>query len=114
MKKYAHAFIILLCITSLVRGQDQLAAANMKDLYGRKIPRALLQTVSVNFHNTPLENALTTISEQSNVKLNYNREKLPLQEPITLQMENVYAIEALLSIFKKTGTQIFFSSEGQL
>ena len=103
MKEYAHIILILLCITQLVNSQDQLVVADMKDLYGRKIPKSLLQKVSVDFENTTLENALATISEESNIKLNYNREKLPLHMTVTLQLENVYAVEALLSILKKTG-----------
>ena len=115
MKKCSYAIIIaLFCIISAGLSQEHLSAEDMTELYGKRIPKALLQTVSVDFDNATLEFALTSISEQSDIKLNYNREKLPLDETISLHMENVYAIEALLSILKKTGGRIFFSSEGQL
>ena len=114
MKRYVHAIWLLFLIASWVWGQESAPLGDVKDLYGRKIPKALFQVVSVDFNNTPFETALASIAEQGNIKLNYNREKMPLRQTVTLRMNNVYAIEALLSVLKRTGTNLVFSKEGQL
>ena len=113
MQKLIHV-ILAFCLTSFAFSQDKLAMVELKDLYGKKIPTALIQTVTVDFKNITLEKALSTLANQNNLRLNYNREKLPLNETVTLQLSNVYLIEALMSILETTGTKLYFSPEGQL
>ena len=83
--------------------------------YGRmRVPKALLNLISVNLEEVPFETALKVIAGKGNFQLNYNRSRLPIEQKVTVIMENVHALEALIKILKDTKTGLVITVEGQL
>lgn len=94
--------------------QDNLALIDLNQFSGKKIPRGMLEKINVHFTGVPLEEAINTLSTLSDVIINYNQDLLPKEEMITLQVDDTYALEALLIILKNTDTIVHFTSNGQL
>jgi outer membrane receptor for ferrienterochelin and colicin len=81
---------------------------------GQKVPKSLLTIISIELEEVPFEEALSIISEKSNIKLNYNESRLPIDKKISLKMENVKAVKVLLQVLKMTETELIISNGGQL
>ena len=80
----------------------------------QKVPQTLLTKISVEFNGTSLEDALFVIADKGNLKLNYNSNRLPVNKKVSLKMENVTAIKALLKILNVTGAGLVLTNGGQL
>ena len=80
----------------------------------QKVPQTLLTKISVEFNGTSLEDALFVIADKGNLKLNYNSNRLPVNKKVSLKMENVTAIKALLKILNVTGAGLVVTNGGQL
>ena len=81
---------------------------------GRRVPKSLLRVISIALEEVPFEEALADIAGKGNFKLNYNRSRIPVDQKITLRMEDVRALEALIYVMEKTGTELVITREGQL
>jgi hypothetical protein len=81
---------------------------------GQKVPKSLLTVVTVNLDDVEFEEALAVISEKGDFKLSFNRSRIPLHKKVTVNMENAYALEALLHILERTGTELLVTKDGQL
>ena len=86
----------------------------VEELGGRKVPRSLLNVISVDLNEVTFREALSAIAEKGEVSLNYNRDRIPVQRKVSVKMKNVRALEALLHILSLTGTELHITSEGQL
>jgi len=111
--KRTTVWIILLLSAFCSYAQEHLRL-DENDFRGKLVPKSLLSKISIHLDNAPFEVALATISEMSNIKLNYSRENLPLETEVSLHEENIYAMEALLTVLKNTGTILKITQEGQL
>ena len=107
-------FLIILATSSSLFSQINSSYIEMDQYPGQKVPKSLLTKISINLNQVSFEKALETISEKGNFKLNYNRNRIPVEKTVSVNMENVYAMEALLHILKKTGTQLNITKEGNL
>ena len=115
MPQRFFALLLLMCLLSVdVAAQDEFEKIDMYQLAGKTIPKALLNDISVDFNEIPFELALNEISEKGNINLNFNREMLPLEQPVSMRLENVMVLEALLTVLKKTGTSLQITSNGVL
>ena len=85
-----------------------------RNLSVRKIPKTLLNIISLDFENISLEKALKTVSEKGNFELIYIKNFIPVERRITLKLDNVPAIEALKKVLEQTSTDIAVSSGGQI
>ncbi len=104
---------VLLCQVSLF-AQESGAFLKIHGSGQQKIPNSLLTRVSVNLAGVNFENALAVISEKGDFKLSYSRTRIPVSKKVTIEMENVYALEALLDVLEETGTELLVSPEGEL
>ncbi|MCP4725836.1 MAG: TonB-dependent receptor, partial [bacterium] len=74
--------------------------------------RSLEKTISVNLNNVSLEKALDVISEKALTKFSYIKDRLPLEKAVTVNMENVTALEVLMKILNDTETGLKVTDEG--
>ena len=95
-------------------GQGHLSVSELNELRGKQIPTNLLAKVAVHIENQPLEFALNEISAASDLRFNYSRKEVPLQESVTLHMDDKYAVEALMDVLQKTNCRLYISKSGQL
>ncbi len=114
MLKSDSVFIILLFLAVVLRAQETRSHTGQEDLRGKVVPKSLLNKISVHLENAPFETALATIASKSDIKLNYSRSQMPLAMMVSLHEENIYALEALLTILNRTGTMLKITQEGQL
>lgn len=109
---YRLSVLILLILSSALIAQNNEALLIAEQFRGQKIPKALMNEISVNLDDAPFEVALAVISEKGNIKLNYSRDELPLNEIVSIHMENAYVLEVLLTVLKKTNTELRFTKGG--
>jgi len=106
--------VSLLMVSSMIFAQDNSIESELNKLRGRKIPKALLNEISVHIDNTPFKIALADISAKGGLNLSYNHELLPMEQKVSVHMDNVYAIEALLSVLQQTSTILEITNSGAL
>jgi hypothetical protein len=70
--------------------------------------------ISIDLEDVSFEVALADIAQKGNFALNYNRSRIPLDKKMTVRMEDVHALEALIYVMEKTGTELVVTKEGQL
>lgn len=120
MLKKLIIILNILMFTCLSHAQDknqnfeEVKITQLASLYGKRVPKSLLNPISVDFNETPFQEALNTIADKSNLKLNYINDQLPSNQTVTLQMNDVAGLEALLKILEGSGTFIQLASSGQL
>jgi len=78
---------------------------------GQRVPKSLLNMVSVNLYDVPFEKALQEVARKGNLKLNYNRDRIPVNKVVSVRMDNVAALEVLIKILKETGTGLLIIAE---
>ncbi|MBD3377857.1 TonB-dependent receptor [candidate division KSB1 bacterium] len=114
MHKRICLIVLFTLFFSFSYAKEDLKKIDLEPYYGKKIPVALLEPVDVDFNEVTLENALASLFNNNDIMLNYSRERLPLDETITLKMENAYVLEVLLSVLKKMDATLYISKAGQL
>ena len=114
MRRLILILINIFAIISLLIGQDLPVVSSINDLRGQKIPKSLLNEISVHMVNTTLAVALADISKKGNVKLNYTHENIPLNKKVSVKKENVFVVEALLAVLDQTSTALRISKSGSL
>jgi len=107
-------FWTLLITSTVLYSQERLIDLSQAEMYGRVIPLSLLNKISIHLDRAPFEVALAAISAKSHVKLNYSPSQMPLDAEVSLHEDNVYAMEALLTVLNRTGTVLKITQEGQL
>ncbi len=107
-------FWTLLSTSTVLFSQERLIDLSQAEMHGRVIPLSLLNKISIHLDRAPFEVALATISAKSHVKLNYRPSQMPLDAEVSLHEDNVYAMEALLTVLNRTGTVLKITQEGQL
>lgn len=80
----------------------------------RGIPRSLHSIISVDLNNVTLEEALNVISNKGGFQLNFNRNKLPLENRVTVSRREAKAIDALTLVLDQTDARLHFTEEGQI
>lgn len=108
-KRLKLAFIIIIHL--IVLSTFQFPKGNSKERNNnqdgsKKIPKSLINIISLDIKNIPFEEALLTIAKKGRFKLNYKRSTLPVHEKVTLKMNNVTAIKALHKILKNTRSEL--------
>ena len=63
--------------------------------------------------NVPFENFLDNFTSETNIKLNYNRSKIPLEQMISIEMKNKEAIAVLRNVMDQTRTTLKIISGDQ-
>jgi len=112
--KRTIVFWTLLMTSTFLFSQERLIDLSQAEMHGRVIPLSLLNKISIHLDRAPFEVALATISAKSHVKLNYSPSQMPLDAEVSLHEDNVYAMEALLTVLNRTGTVLKITQEGQL
>ena len=70
--------------------------------------------ISIDLEDVPFEVALATIAAEGKFSLNYNRSRIPVDEKMTVRMADVHALEALIYVMEKTGTELVVTNDGQV
>ena len=89
-------------------------SVSLIELGGRNLPQAVLTVISIDLTDVPLEQALVDIADKGDFALSYNRSRIPVDEKITVRMKDVRALEALLYVMSRTGTELHITEDGQL
>jgi outer membrane receptor for ferrienterochelin and colicin len=69
-------------------------------------PNSLLNIISVELKNIPIEDALLKVAQKGGFKLNYKRSYLPHTQKITLKINQMPAIKVIQKILKGTETEL--------
>ncbi|MDZ7723263.1 MAG: DUF2012 domain-containing protein [candidate division KSB1 bacterium] len=108
--------ILLLCTLLPLQAQqkDSSDEIDLRQYAGLLMPSGMQKKIAVNFKNETFEDALSIISREADMMINYNRDDLPLDSKISLEMYDVLALEAIVNVLKKTNTALHFTSAGQV
>jgi hypothetical protein len=112
-------FVVYLCGLSLIFSASLFAQktgslTRIDSLAGQKVPKFLLNIISVDLDSVPFEEALTVISKKGNFKLNYNRDRIPVLKRVSVKMDSVPALDVLARVLKVTETELIMTQDGQL
>ncbi|MDZ7723561.1 MAG: TonB-dependent receptor [candidate division KSB1 bacterium] len=91
-----------------------LKAEFSEAVQGAKIPKTLSRKVSINFENISLETALASITKQGQIPLSYNRDMIPLDQKINIDLQNVSVHTVLLAALQNTSTSLRVTPNGTL
>ena len=89
-------------------------ASDPQILEDEALPGALFTVISVDLREVSFEEALTTIASRAGFTLSYNRDRLPLEQEVSLTRRDVAAVGALLHLLEGTDTELLITREGQL
>ncbi len=77
--------------------------------HGKKIPGNFLNKISIHANKATLEDVLLDFSNTAGLNFNYNRTDIPLDQTISLNMEDVMAVKALFAALSITNTKLSMS-----
>ncbi|MCW8961249.1 MAG: TonB-dependent receptor, partial [Ignavibacteriaceae bacterium] len=103
--KYFLTFVILLLFFSV---------SSFAQIETQDIPKEFQKIISVELKNVTFEHVLNVISEKANIKLNYNRDRIPLEKIISVKMLNKTVEEVLNYVLDLTGTEFRIISGEQV
>ena len=106
----AAVLLIILIHNIAVKAQDDI----IRDSKGVVIPKKMLTTISIDFKDTPIREAISVISEKGKLRFNYNEKIIPEETKITANLHNVYSLIALRNVLKNTGIDFVMSKNGQI
>jgi len=101
---FPMAFLILISHSSLP--QEKIDDSD--------IPNILLQKISIHLNNAAFETVLDSISGKCNVQLNYNRNRIPVEQVISVNTENERVVDILRYVLDITNTELRVSSGNQI
>src|SRR4030042_5017805 len=78
------------------------------------IPKSLLNRITVNLDSTSIEHALDFISQEGSFYLNYNRNRIPFDKKISVDMIDQKALDVLLFVLEDTDAKLMTTSDGQM
>jgi hypothetical protein len=107
INSYSHLviFAILIQLMSIVTfAQEQPS----------DIPDEFQKVISVELENVTFEQVLNTISDKAKIKLNYNRDRIPLDKIISVKMINSTVEDILNYVLDLTGTEFRIISGEQI
>ena len=99
-------FLLIVCIifaNSIVFAQT-----------GKTLPPEFNNIISIELYDATFEKALNYVSKSGNIKLNYNRERIPLKQLLSIKMENVTVKAVMDRLTESTNTQMITTTEGQI
>jgi hypothetical protein len=67
---------------------------------------SLTKTISLHLQDVPLEETLQLLSDEAGFQVSYNRDRLPMDQKITLEVNDEMALVALFQIAEMTGTEV--------
>jgi hypothetical protein len=109
IKSQITLWIILILATS-VAGQSNPNSRRLASSDLDWVSEALKTPVSVSFQDAPLEEALHMIAIRGDLRLSYNRDQLPADQRVTLQLTQIPALEALLQVAELTRTEVLLTN----
>lgn len=115
MKLFFRALLVVLFLSQFVyAADDDMVIVDWNQFLGKKLHASLLNRISVEMDQIPFEDAINHISELGALDLNYNRNDIPVEEEVTIHLDDVYAVEALLAILSPKGIVLKLTQEGQM
>ncbi|UCH61923.1 MAG: TonB-dependent receptor [Fidelibacterota bacterium] len=111
IKTLSLTSILLVYLSGInLTGQSNHNSRHLSHSDLRWVPASLMATITIDFDDTPLDQALHMLAMKGDLKLSYNRDQLPLDKRISLQLESVSAMEALLRVAELTGTEVVMTN----
>jgi hypothetical protein len=108
-----HIVLLATAVLLLFARRDVACAENVTSRHD-KIPAQLQTPISVELDEVPFAQALTIIEGKGNLKLNYNRDRMPVDRKVTVKMQAVPVIKPLLKILNDTRTELVITAGEQL
>ncbi|MCP5107079.1 MAG: TonB-dependent receptor, partial [bacterium] len=71
-----------------------------------RVPKTMHTIISVDLAGVPLAKALSIVAGKGKFKLNYNRNRIPVNQKVSVKMNNVPSVQVLLEILKDTGAEL--------
>jgi outer membrane receptor protein involved in Fe transport len=92
--------------------QKEKSNADVEDQIDQRTQNSLLTVISVDLEDIPFEEALKVISDKCGFKANYNRNRIPVDQRVSVKMDKVPAMEALLKILNDSGSTLIITEQG--
>jgi len=110
----AITWLVMMAVMTTLNEISFAQTSPFVEFGGRRVPESVLTVISIDLEDMPFEAVLAEIAGKGNFELNYNRSRIPVDEKITVRMEDVRAIEALTHVMKMTGTELVVTQDGRL
>jgi len=104
---------LLYLLSCLMIFAQQDGSASDADPAVQNLP-GLRQVVSVNLINVSFESAIDLISKKTGLAFNYNRNRIPLGQEVTVTADRVEVRKILDNLFTQTRTRLHITGDGQL
>ena len=109
MKIYSYSHLVIFAILMQFISVVSFAQEEPND-----IPKEFKKVISVELENVTFEQVLNVISDKAKIKLNYNRDRIPLDKIISVKLINRTVEDILNYILDLTGTEFRIISGEQI
>ncbi len=103
-----------LCLVTIAIMMQYFSVVSLAQEKQQDIPKEFQKIISVQLENVTFEYMLNFISEKAKIKLNYNRDRIPLDKIISVIMVNKTVEEVLGYVLDLTGTEFRIISGEQI
>jgi len=104
---YSHLAILIILM-------QLISVVSFAQEGSRNIPKEFQKIISIEMENVTFEQVLIVISEKAKIKLNYNRDRIPLGKIISVKMINKTVEDVLNYVLDLTGTEFRIISGEQI
>lgn len=94
--------------------QEDTALVRWEQQGGRQVPASLRARITLRIDELSLETALQLIAREADIKLSYNHSQLPLEQAVSLRIQDIPVLEALRVLLEQTGAELLITERGQL
>jgi hypothetical protein len=114
MNRFEKVSIYLTCflLCTVAFAQEKSHQFQTDKPVGQEVPNAALTRVTLKLDKVTLEEALAIISEKGSLKLNYNRNRLPLNKKVSIDVKDEPILQTLLTVLHETGTGLRIMAGG--
>ena len=114
MRKRLYAILFLIGVVFFFTSQAKAAATDNEKKAEQQARESLKKIISIDLVDVSLEKALSIISHKGDLKLNFNRSRIPVHKRINIKLKNVKSGRAIQEVLKNTGIELQVTSGGQL
>lgn len=105
--------IILIAYLSQYLNAQQRSAVSYDDKFG-DVPEEYLAPISLDLVNVSLDSALSVIMEKGNIKINYSRDRIPIDKIVSVKRENIPLIDILTEVLEEAGAGLVITKGEQI
>ncbi|UCD37459.1 MAG: TonB-dependent receptor [Fidelibacterota bacterium] len=114
MRKFTYSLLPVMLLVSPAISEADFGSTLIAEYNRQSIPASLMDSISVDFDRLAFGEALKIIADKGNFKLNYNRNRIPVNHSVTLEVEHAPAFEILFGLLQQTKTTLIVTPDEEL